>query len=202
MNSQQEGQLWTSITGQKLLGASRSRFKILEPGKGLKINLGTLHLFQMRWTPLSPNLSHWRPKQPMILMRSQRCRSMHPSFHSRWWTTSTRWSDRWTSKDGQMLPANIIKTTQQSRIFRVYSKKPQRRPPQEEQGQRYRPSYWLESWESRCQLQTLMPWTCKQTGPNPIIGRRELKATLQTPKMKQRIGARRCNASVATNLVI
>src|SRR6266702_2621609 len=153
-SSRQEDQLRTSTIGQKLPEASRLRFKIWEPGKGLKTNSDTSHLFLMRWTPSSPNLSHWRPKQHTILTRSQRCRSMCPNFHSRWWTTFTRWSDLWTSKDGQKLPTSTIRTTQQSRISGVYSKKPQRRPLQEE-GRRCRPSYWLESWESRCRLQTL-----------------------------------------------
>src|SRR6266702_1271312 len=200
-SSQQEGQLRTSIIGQKSLEASRSCFKIPEPGKGLKINSNTSHLFQMMWTPSSPNLNHWQPKQCTILMHSQCCHSMRPNFHSRWWTTSTR--DWWTSKDGRRLPANTIRTTQWSRISGVYSKKHQRRPLQEEQGQRCRPNYWLESWESRCQLQTLMPWTRVLIGPNPIIiGKREPEAAQPTPKMKQRIGTRPCNTLVETNTVI
>src|SRR6266702_3595769 len=142
MNSQQEGRLWTSIIGQKLPEASRSCFKILEPEKGLKTSFVTSHLFQMRLTPSSPNSNHWLPKQPTILTHSQRCRSMRPNFHSRWWTTSTRWSDRWTSKDGRKLPANTIRTTQRSRIFGVYSKKPQRRPLRREASQGSRRNYW------------------------------------------------------------
>src|SRR6266702_3616766 len=202
MNSQQEGQLWTSIIGQKLPEASRSRFKIQEPGKGLKTSFVTLHLFQMRLTPSSPNLSRWRPKQHTILTHSQHCRSMCPSFHSRWWTTSTRWSDQWTSKDGRMQPASIIKTTQRSRTFGVYLKKPQRRPLQREASRRCRPSYWLESWESRCRLQTQTQWTCVLIGPDPIIGNRELKDAQPTPKMRQQNGARRCNATIATKMAI
>src|SRR6266702_5094249 len=149
-SSQREDQLQTSIIGRKSPEASRLRFKIREPGKGLKTSFVTSHLFQMRLTPSSPNSSHWRPRQHTILTHSQRCRSMHPSFHSRWWTTSTKWSDLWTSKDGWMQPASIIKIIQQSRTYGEYSKKPQRRPLQEEQGRRCQPSYWLASWKSRC----------------------------------------------------
>src|SRR6266702_1757377 len=158
-SSRQEDRPRTSIIGRKSPEASRSRFKIREPGKGLKINSDTSHLSLMRWTPSSPNSSRWRPKQPTILMRSQRCRFMRPNFHSRWWTTSTKWSDLWTSKDGRKQPANTIKTTQQSRIFGVYSKKPQRRPLQQEASQGSRRNCWRGSWESRCQLQTRTQWT-------------------------------------------
>src|SRR6266702_1443343 len=201
-SSQREGQLRTSIIGQKSLEASRSRFKIREPGKGLKINSDTSHSFQMRWTPSSPNSSRWRPKQRTILMRSQRCRSMRPNFHSRWWTTSTRWSDRWTSKDGRKLPANTIRTTQRSRTLGVYLKKPQRRPPRREANQGSRCNYWHGSWESRCRLQTLTRWTRVLIGPDPIIGERGLKDAQPTPKKNPQIGARRWDVSNATRKAI
>src|SRR6266568_7295996 len=175
-SSQQEGQLRTSITGRKSPEASRLHFKIREPGKGLKTSFVTSHLFQMRLTPSSPNSSHWQPKQPTILTRSQCCRSMRPSFHSRWWTTSIRWSDQWTFKDGRKQPANTIRTTQWSRIFGIYLKKPQRRPLRREASQGSRRNYWRGSWESRCRLQTLTRWTRVRIGPAPIvIGRRGLE---------------------------
>src|SRR6266568_4260035 len=176
MNSQQEGQQRMNTIGRKSPEASRSRFKIREPGKGLKINSDTSHLFQMRWIPSSPNSSHWQLKQCMILTHNQHCRSMRPSFHSRWWTTSIRWSDRWTFKDGWKQPANIIRTTQRSRTFGVYLKKPQRRPLRREASQGSRRNYWRGSWESRCRLQTLTRWTRVRIGPAPIvIGRRGLE---------------------------
>ena len=157
----------------------------------------------MRWTPSSPNSSRWRPKQHTILMRSQRCRSMRPNFHSRWWTTSTRWSDRWTSKDGRKLPANTIRTTQRSRTLGAYSKKPQRRPLRWEASQGSRRNYWRGSWESRCRLQTLTGWTRVRIGPDPIIiGKRGLEDARQVPKKNPRIGARRWNVSIATRKAI
>src|SRR6266702_6332052 len=83
-SSQQEDPLQTSIIGWKSPEASRLCSKIQEPGKGLKINSDTLHLFQMRWIPSSPNSNHWQLKQCMILTHNQCCHSMCPSFHSRW----------------------------------------------------------------------------------------------------------------------
>src|SRR6266702_3568161 len=201
-SSQQEDQQRTSIIGRKSPEASKSRFKIREPGKGLKTSFVTSHLFQMRLKPSSPTSSHWRPKQPTILTRSQCCHSMRPSFHSRWWTTSIRWSDRWTSKDGRKQPANIIRTTQQSRTFGVYLKKPQRRPPRREASQGSRRNYWRGSWESRCRLQTLTKWTRVRIGPDPIIGRRELEDARPVPKKNPQIGAKRWNVSIATRKAI
>src|SRR6266704_5468089 len=202
-SSQQEGQQQTSIIGRKSPEASRSRFKIREPGKGLKINSDTSHLSQMRWTPSSPNSSRWRPKQPTILTCNQRCRSMRPSFHSRWWTTSTRWSDQWTSKDGRKLPANTIRTTQRSRTFGVYSKKPQRRPLRREASQGSRRNCWRGSWESRCRLQTRMRWTRALIGPDPIVmGKRRSADERPAQKKNPRIGARRWNVSIATRKAI
>src|SRR6266702_3126000 len=201
-SSQQEGQQRTNIIGRKSPEASRLHFKIWEPGKGLKINSDTSHLFQMRWIPSSPNLSHWRPKQHMILTHSQRCRSTRPNFHSRWWTTFTRWSDQWTSKDGRKLPASTIRTTQQSRILGVYSKKPQRRPLQREASQGSRHNYWRGSWESRCRLQTPTKWTCVLIGPDPIIGKRGLEDARPVQKKNPQIGARRWNVSIATRNAI
>src|SRR6266568_4063100 len=196
-SSQQEGQQRTSIIGQKSLEASRSRFKIPEPGKGLKTNSDTSHSFQMRWIPSSPSSSRWRPKQRTILTRSQRCRSMHPNFHSRWWTTSTRWSDQWTSKDGRKLPANTIRTTQWSRTLGEYMKTPQRRPLRWEANQGSQRNYWRGSWESRCRLRTLTGWTRVWIGPNPIIGK-ELEDAQPVPKKNPQIGAKRWNVSTAT----
>src|SRR6266571_1914469 len=202
-SSQQEDRQQTSIIGRKSLGASRLCFKIWEPGKGLKTNSDTSHLFQMRWTPSSPNSSRWRLKQPTILTHSQRCRSMRPNFHSRWWTTSTKWSDRWTSKDGRRLPANTIRTTQRSRIFGVYSKKPQRRPLRREASQGSRRNCWRGSWESRCRLQTQTRWTRALIGPDPIIiGRRRSADARPTQKKNPQIGARRWNVSIATRKAI
>src|SRR6266702_1598828 len=175
-SSRQEGQQWTSIIGWKLPEASRSCFKIWEPGKGLKINPNTSHLFQMRWIPSSPNSSRWRLRQHMILTRSQRCRFTHPSFHSRWWTTSTQWS----------------------RIFGVYSKTPQRRPLRWEASQGSRCNYWRGSWESRCQLQTPTRWTRVLIGPDPIIGSRGLEDARPVQKKNPQIGTRRWNVSIAT----
>src|SRR6266702_1226318 len=201
-SSQQEDQLQTSTIGRKSPEASRSRFKIREPGKGLKKNSDTSHLSPMRWTPSSPNTSRWRPRQRMILTHSQRCRSMHPSFHSKWWTTSTKWSDQWTFKDGRKLPANTIKTTQQSRIFGVYLKKPPRRPLRWEANQGSRRNYWRGSWESRCRLQTLMRWIRVQIGPDPIIGKKGLSDARPMPKKNPQTGARRWNVSIATRRAI
>src|SRR6266571_1681742 len=202
-SSQQEGQLRTSIIGQKSPEASRSRFKIREPRKGLKTSFVTSHLFQMRLTLSSPNSSRWRPKQRMILMRSQRCRSMRPSFHSRWWTMYIRWSDRWTSKDGRKQPANTIRTTQWSRISGVYLKKPQRRPLRREASQGSRRNCWRGSWESRCRLQTRTRWTRALIGPDPIIiGRRGLEDAQPAWKKNPQIGAKRWNVSIATRKAI
>src|SRR6266702_1401675 len=201
-SSRPEDLLRMSIIGRKSPGASRSRFKIREPGKGLKTSFVTSHLFQMRLTPSSPNSNRWRPKQPMILTRSQRCRSMRPNFHSRWWTTSTRWSDRWTSKDGRKLPASTIRTTQRSRTFGVYLKKPQRRPLRREASQGSRHNCWRGSWESRCRLQTQMRWIRMPRGPDLIIGRRELKDARPAQKKNPRTGARRWNVSIATRKAI
>src|SRR6266581_6664786 len=135
-------------------------------------------------------------------MRSQRCRSMRPSFHSRWWTTFTKWSDRWTSKDGRKQPANTIRTTQQSRTFGVYLKKPQRRPLRREASQGSRRNYWRGSWESRCRLQTRTQWTRVPIGPDPIIGKRGLKDAQPAQKKNPQIGARRWNVSIATKKAI
>src|SRR6266702_115328 len=201
-SSQREGQPRTSIIGRKSPEASRSRFKTREPGRGLKTSFVTSHLFQTRLIPSSPNSSRWRPKQPTILMHSQRCRSMRPSFHSRWWTIFIKWSDQWTSKDGQKQPANTIRTTQRSRISGVYSKKPQRRPLRQEASQGSRRNYWCGSWESRCRLQTRTRWTRVQIGPDPIIGRRGPEDARPVPKKNPQIGAKRWNVSIATRKAI
>src|SRR6266702_4930292 len=202
-SSRPEDLLRMSIIGRKSPEASRSRFKIREPGKGLKTSFVTSHLFQMRLTPSSPNSNRWRPKQPTILTRNQRCRSMHPSFHSKWWTTSIRWSDRWTSKDGRKRPASTIRTTQRSKTFGVYLKKPQGRPLRQEASQGSRRNYWRGSWESKCRLKTLTKWTRVRIGPDPIIGRRGLEDARPVLKKKNpQIGARRWNVSIATKKAI
>src|SRR6266702_1209398 len=189
-----------SIIGQKSLGASRLCFKILEPGKGLKINSDTLHSFQMRWIPSSPNSSHWQLKQPTILMHNQCCRSMCPSFHSRWRTTSIRWSDQWTSKAGWKLRTSTIRTTLQSRTLGEYLKIPQRRPLCKEESQGSQTNYWLRSWESRCLPQTQMQWIHTPIEPNPIIiGGRGLKDALPSLKMKWKRSTKKAVASSATN---